>query len=163
MSSTDVVIKQVAFVGNTDGVDLQSGSIGNTIKDSAFRNSATRGIMLRGNTRDNDVKHNTFTGNRVGILVNGAVDSTVKDNVISGSTLAGIRFGATATGNVVKDNQVTSNLVGVEFLVTDGVSATGNELTANLIAANGCGLKGPTGGNAFKENLFQGNTADTCP
>ena len=114
-------------------------------------------------TFDNDVKQNTFTGNRVGILVNGAVDSRVKDNVISGSTLAGIRFGATATGNVVKDNQVTSNLVGVEFLVADDVSATGNELTANLIAANGCGLKGPTGGNAFNENLFQGNAADTCP
>ena len=69
----------------------------------------------------------------------------MKDNIISGSTLAGIRFGVTATGNVVKDNQVTSNLAGVEFLVTDG-SATGNELTTNLIAANGCGLKGPTGG-----------------
>ena len=59
-ASTDVVIKQVAFVGNIEGVDLQSGSIGNTIKDSAFRSSGTRAIMLRGNTLDNEVKHNTL-------------------------------------------------------------------------------------------------------
>ena len=162
-TSTDVVIKQMAFVGNPEGIDLQSGSIGNTIKDSAFRSSATRAIMLRGNVLDNDIKHNTFTANRVGILMFGGVDNTVKDNIISGSTLAGIRFNVLATGNVVKDNQVTSNLAGIEFLVTPTGSATGNELKANLIAANGCGLKGPTGGNAFIENLFQGNTADTCP
>jgi hypothetical protein len=90
-------------------------------------------------------------------------DNTVKDNIISASTLAGIRFNVLATGNVVKDNEVTANLAGIEFLVTPTGSATGNELKANLIATNGCGLKGPTGGNAFIENLFQGNAADTCP
>ena len=162
-SSTDVVIKQIAFVGNPEGIDFQSGSIGNTVKDSTFRSSATRAIMLRGNVLDNDIKHNTFTDNRVGILIFAGVDNTVKDNIISASTLAGIRFNVLATANVVKDNEVTSNLAGIEFLVTPTGSASGNELKANLIATNGCGLKGPTGGNAFTENLFQGNAADTCP
>ena len=162
-TATDVVIRQMAFAGNPEGIDFQSGSIGNTIKDSAFSGSATRAIMLRANVLDNDIKHNTFTGNRVGILVFAGVDNTVKDNVISGSTLAGIRFSVLATANVIKDNQVTSNLAGIEFLATATGSATGNELKANAIGANDCGLKGPTAGNVFTDNLSLGNVADACP
>ena len=41
-------------------------------------------------------------------------------------------------------------------------SATGNELKRNTIAMNDCGLKGPTAGNSFKKNSFEGNVADTC-
>jgi hypothetical protein len=46
------------------GIDFQAGSIGNTVKENVFRDSTTRGIMLR--------------GNRVGILVFGGVDNTLK-------------------------------------------------------------------------------------
>ena len=74
-ASTDVVIKHNEFVANPEGIDLQAGSIGNTIKDNAFRDSITRGIMLRSNSSDNDVKNNTFIGNRVGVLVFGGVDN----------------------------------------------------------------------------------------
>ena len=161
-ASTDVVIKQIEFVGNPEGIDLQSGSIGNTIKGNAFRGSVTRGIMLRSNSSDNDVKHNTFNDNRVGILVFGGADNMLKDNIISGSGLAGIRINVIATGNVVKHNQVTSNVVGIEFLVTATGSATGNEFKANLIETNVCGLKGPTAGNTFIRNRFVGNAVDSC-
>ena len=161
-TSTDVVIKHNEFAENAEGVDLQAGSIGNTIKDNAFRNNSTRGIMLRGNVRDNDIKNNTFTGNRVGILVFAGVDNTLKHNIVSGSTLAGIRFNVFATGNVLKGNLVNSNLVGIEFLVTPTGSATGNELKENTITANACGLKGPTADNTFKGNSFEGNVAATC-
>src|SRR5688572_867351 len=108
-ASTDVVIKQIEFVENSEAIDLQSGSVGNTIKDSLFRDSTTRAIMLRGNSIDNDIKNNTFIGNRVGILLFGSVDTTVKQNVISGSSVAGIRLNVIATGNVLKDNTVRSN------------------------------------------------------
>ena len=161
-TSTDVVIKQNEFVANPEGIDLQAGSVGNMIKDNAFQDSITRGIMLRSNSRENDIKNNTFTGNRVGILVFGGVNNTLKQNIISGSTLAGIRINVIATGNVLKDNRVTSNVVGIEFLVTPTGSAIGNELNENTIATNDCGLKGPTAGNDLKNNSFEGNVADMC-
>jgi parallel beta-helix repeat protein len=161
-ASTDIVIKQNEFVENPEGVDCQAFCVGNTIKDNVFRDSITRGIMLRSNSRDNDIKNNTFTGNRVGILVFGGVDNTLKKNLVSGSSLAGIRLNVIATGNVLKDNTVVSNDVGIEFLVTPTGSATGNDLEGNTIATNGCGLKGPSAGNTFKNNSFEGNVADTC-
>ena len=161
-TSTDVVIKQNEFAENPEGIDCQAGCVGNTIKDNVFRDSATRGIMLRSTSRDNDIKNNTFTGTRVGILVFGGADNTVKKNIVSGSSLAGIRINVIATGNVLKDNAVMSNVVGIEFIVTPTGSATGNDLEGNTIATNGCGLKGPTDGNSFKNNSFDGNVADTC-
>lgn len=161
-TSTDLVVKHMEFVANLEGIDLQSGSIGNTIKDSTFRDSATRGIMLRGDSRENDIKNNTFTGNRVGILVFGGVNNTLKQNIVSGSTLVGIRLNVIATGNDLKDNTITSNIVGIEFLVTPTGSATGNDLKGNTIVTNDCGLKGPTANNDLKNNFFDGNGADTC-
>jgi large repetitive protein len=161
-SSTDVVIKHNEFVGNPEGIDLQAGSVGNTIKNNAFRDSTTRGIMLRSTSSENDIKNNTFTGNRVGILVFGGVNNTLKENIVSGSTLAGIRLNVIATGNVLKDNTTTSNVVGIEFIVTPTGSAIGNHLNGNTITTNDCGLKGPTAGNDLKNNSFEGNVADTC-
>jgi parallel beta-helix repeat protein len=161
-TSTDVVIKRSEIVGNPEGIDCQAGCVGNSIKDNVFRDSATRGIMLRSNSRDNDIKNNTFTGNRVGILVFGGVDNTLKNNIVSGSSLAGIRLNVIATGNLLKDNTVSSNVVGIEFIVTPTGSATGNALEGNTISTNTCGLKGPTAGNDFKNNSFEGNVADTC-
>jgi parallel beta-helix repeat protein len=162
-TSTDIDIKHMELAGNPEGIDMQAGGIGNTIKDSVFRNSATRAIMLRSNSRQNDIKHNHFIGNRVGILVFGGVDNTVKDNFITGSTFAGIRINVIATGNELKDNTLESNAAGVEFLLTPTGWSMGNTLKANRIAMNGCGLKGPTAGNTFIDNWFEGNVADTCP
>jgi parallel beta-helix repeat protein len=162
LTATDVVIKQTAFSNNAEGVDLQAGSIGNTLKNNEFSGSTIRAIMLRGNARDNDIKDNTFTNNRIGVLVFGGVDNTLKGNTISGSGVAGIRFNVIATGNVVKGNLVQSNAAGFDFLVTPTGSSVGNELKGNTLAANGCGINGPTAGNEFKDNSFEGNTADTC-
>jgi parallel beta-helix repeat protein len=161
-TSTDVVIKHNEIVENPEGVDCQAGCIGNTIKDNVFRNSITRGIMLRSNSRDNDVKNNTFINNRIGILVFGGVNNILKNNLVSGSSLAGVRLNVIATGNILKDNTISSNVVGIEFIVTPTGSAVGNDLEGNTIATNTCGLKGPTAGNDFKNNSFEGNVADTC-
>lgn len=161
-TSSDVEIKRMEFVENAEGIDLQAESFGNTIKNNAFRDSSVRAIMLRSNARDNDIKNNTFTGNRIGVLVFGGVENTLKHNLFSGSSLAGIRLNVIATGNVVKNNELRSNTAGIEFLVTPTGSSTGNEFKGNTIAINGCGLKGPTAGNAFKNNSFEGNVTDTC-
>ncbi len=161
-ASTDVEIKHIAFAGNPEGIDFQAGSVDNTVKENLFRDRTIRGIMLRQNARDNDIKSNTFTNNRVGILIFGGIDNTVKDNNVSGSTFAGIRLNVIASGNVLKDNTVWSNAAGIEFLVTPTGSAQGNELKGNTLSTNVCGLKGPTDGNTLKDNVFDGNTADTC-
>src|SRR5687768_11212943 len=88
--ATNLEIKEMEFTGNAEGIDFQAGSLHNTVKDSAFRQSSVRAIMLRTNSRDIDIKANTFSGNRIGILVFGAVDTSIKNNFISGSNLAGI-------------------------------------------------------------------------
>ena len=85
-TSSDLVIMHNEFVENGEGIDLQSGSVANTIKQNVFRDHTTRAVMLRTDSGDNDIKHNTFTGNRVGILVFGGVDNILKQNIVSGST-----------------------------------------------------------------------------
>jgi parallel beta-helix repeat protein len=160
--STDVVIKGNEFADNLEGIDLQSGSAGGTVKDNVFLNSATRAIMFRTNARDHDVKNNTFIHNRVAILLFGGVDNTLKHNLVRGSTLAGIRIAVAATRNLLKDNTVSANAAGIEFLVVASASATGNELKNNLIAGNTCGLKGPTSGNTLEHNVFETNVNDAC-
>lgn len=162
LAATDVDVKHVEFAGNPEGIDFQAGSAGNSVKENVFRDSLIRGIMLRSNAKDNDIKNNTFVNNRVGILVFGGVDNTIKQNDVSGSTLAGIRINVIATGNVLKDNGVSSNAVGIEFLVTPTGSAQGNELKGNTLSTNGCGLKGPTSGNTLRDNVYVDNTSDSC-
>jgi len=169
-ASTDVEIKLVQFVGNPEGIDLQAGSIGNTIKGNVFRGSTTRAIMMRSNAQDNDIKNNVFAGNRIGILVFGGADNTIRNNLVSGSTLAGIRVNVIATGNIMKDNLIASSnaaegqppAAAIEFLLTPTGFATANHLQGNWLVENDCGLKGPTAGNTFVHNVFRGNLADTC-
>lgn len=162
MNSTDVIVKGNEFLENTDGVDCQAGCAGNTIKENSFADSRTRGVMLRTGSSNNVVKENTFTGNRTGILLFAPVDTIVKENIISGSSVAGIRVNVFATANLIIENTVMSNPAGIEFLVNQTGSATGNTLLENTIATNTCGLKGPTSGNTIRENVFDGNGADSC-
>jgi para-nitrobenzyl esterase len=162
-SSTDIVVKRNELRENSDGVDCQAGCVGNTIEKNEFRDNRTRGIMLRSNSRDNVVKENTFTGNRVGVLVFGGVDNTVKDNSVAASVLAGIRLNVIATGNLIVENTITSNPAGIDFLVTPTGSATGNTFVKNTIAVNICGVTGPVAGNTFEKNIFKANGADNCP
>jgi parallel beta-helix repeat protein len=161
-TATGVVIRHTEFAGSGEHVDMQAGSIGNTIKENVFRDATIRAIMLRGNVTDNEIKSNTFTGNRLGILVFAGADNQIKDNVISGSSLAGMRVNVFATGNVIKGNTIAASAAGVEFLVTPTGSAIGNELKANSFTGNGCAVKGPVSGNALKDNLFESNAADSC-
>jgi len=161
-ASTEIVIKWNQFEGNVDGIDLQAGSGGNTIRHNDFRNNRTRGIMIRGASTNHVINENTFTGDRVGILVFAGVDNIVKDNLVSASTLAGIRINVFATGNLIVKNFVTSNPAGIEFLVSGTQSAVGNTLARNTLALNTCGVKGPVSGNTLEKNRFEGNGSDSC-
>jgi parallel beta-helix repeat protein len=163
LNSTAVVIHENQLVDNVDGVDLQTGSVGNTIKENHFQDNSTRGIMMRGGTSANVVKENTFDGNRVGVLLFGPVGTTLKENILSFSGLAAIRVNVSATGNVLRENTILSNPAGIDFIVTPTGSAIGNELRENTITLNTCGLKGPVAGNTLTENIFQGNAVDSCP
>jgi len=157
--ATGVVIRGNRFVANNDGVDNQAGSIGNTIIENHFQDHGTRGVMLRGGTSANLVKENTFTGNRVGVLMFGPAATTVKENTISFSTLAGIRINVLATGNLVAENTISSNPAGIDFIG----AAPGNTLRENTLNLNGCGLRGPSAGNTLAENVFLENAVDICP
>ena len=119
--------------------------------------------MLRPFSSDNTVKENTFSGNRIGILLFGSTDTIVKENSVSASGVAGIRVNVIATGNLILENIVMSNPGGIEFVVTATGTAIGNTFVENTIAMNTCGLKGPFVGNTFRENLSEGNGADSCP
>ena len=171
MNSTDIVIKDNEFRANNDGVDLAAGSAGNTVKENEFVNNLARGIMLRGAgpdnlfpVTDNLIKENSFTGNRVGVLLFAGVDNTVKENRFTSHSLAGIRVNVPATGNLVIENTIEFNPAGIEFLVaTMGPMApAGNTFVENRIANNVCGLKGPSDGNAFDQNVFEANAVDSC-
>lgn len=161
-TSTEIVIKHMEFAENIDGIDLQAGSSGNTIKQNDFRDNLSRGIMIRGASTDHVIKENTFTGNRVGILVFAGVDNIVKDNLVSASSLAGIRINIFATGNHIMKNTVTSNPAGIEFLVSGTQWAVGNIVDRNTLELNTCGLKGPVSGNTVEDNRFEANGADSC-
>jgi parallel beta-helix repeat protein len=161
-NSTAVVVKDDQLIANGDGVDLQAGSVANTIKANQFQDNLARGIMSRSFSSANTIKDNTFTGNRVGLLLFGATDSTVKDNTLSLSVLADIRINVIAANNLIQENTVTSSPAGIEFLVTPAGSSIGNTLRENTIALNTCGLKGPTSGNTLTENVFEANASDTC-
>ena len=118
--------------------------------------------MMRGGVELVDVKDNSFTGNRVGILLFGPTQATVKANTISASLLAGIRVNFLATGNLLLDNLVTSNPAGIEFLAGPAGGAAGNIIKANTVTANVCGLKGPGAANSFTANDVTGNVTDVC-
>ena len=160
--SRDVVIKDNAVAQNVDGIDVQQGSRGITIKANELSANTTRGVMVRSDVTDVEVKNNTFTGNRVGVLVNGPTRATVKANFISSSLLAGIRIGPTATDNLLLDNIVVAGPAGIEFLIMSGAGATGNAIRDNTVTANTCGVKGPTAGNTFEGNTIAANTTDFC-
>lgn len=167
-SSTDIEIERVAFLGNPEGMDLQAGSVGNTIRANLFRDSSIRGIMLRGGATDNDIKFNAFSGNRLGIQVFAGVNNLIASNVITGSTVAGIRVAVLAAGNTIKDNLIVSShapdgqpvpSAAIEFIAP---GSTGNDFLRNWLLKNDCALKGPTAGNTFVHNVLRWNVADTC-
>src|SRR5688500_7867063 len=145
------------------GNDHQACAMRNTDKTSDYLDNRTRGIMLRTFSTENEIKENTFAGNRVGILLFGAVDTTEKDNLVANSLVAGIRINVVATGNDVKANTVSANPAGIEFLRSGPQTPTGNTLVENTIVLNTCGIKGATEGNTIKEQDFGGNGTDVCP
>ena len=124
-----------------------------------------RGFMVRPSaarsSTDNVIKENLLVENPVGILVFGQPRNTLKENRISWSSQAGILLtGSGASGNIVKENMIGSSAAGIEFAVSGW---TGNTFVENRILANTCGVKGPSDGNTFRENLFEGDASDTCP
>jgi nitrous oxidase accessory protein NosD len=162
-SSSGVVVKHMTFVGNGEGLDLQTGTRGTTIKENSFSNNRARGVMMRGGSVDNVVRENSFAGNNLGVALNGTLGATVKENFISASRSAGVRVNVGAAGNLVAENTIDANPAGIEIVVTAGSWAIDNTFSENRISNNTCGLKGPTEGNVLSENIFTSNVTDTCP
>lgn len=161
-ASAGVVVNGNTLAENVDGIDLQAGSHGVTIQHNDFRGNRTRGIMIRGDSINHVIQHNTFAEDRVGVLVFAGVDNIIRDNEVSATLLAGIRINVFATGNLIEKNTLKSNPAGLEFLVTASGSAVGNTLAKNTLSSNTCGLKGPVSGNLVEKNRYEGNATDDC-
>lgn len=161
-NSSGVVVKHMAFAGNGEGVDLQAGARGTTIKENSFTNNRARGVMMRASSVDNIVKENAFAGNNVGVALNGTLDATVKENVITGSRAAGVRVNIGAAGNLVVENTIDGNPAGIDIVATAVGWAIGNTFKENRLSSNTCGVKGPTDGNILVENVFTLNATDFC-
>lgn len=161
-NSSGVVIKHMTFSGNGEGVDLQAGARGTTIKENAFYDNRARGVMMRANSVDNVVKENSFARNNLGVALNGTLGATVKENVILSGRAAGIRVNVPASGNLVAENTIEDNPAGIDFPLTGTAWAVGNAFNENRISNNTCGIKGPTEGNEMSENIFTQNGTDTC-
>ena len=162
-NSSGVVIKHMTFSNNGEGVDLQAGARGTTIKESSFFDNRARGVMMRANSADNVVKESSFSGNNVGVALNGTLGATVKENLIIAGRAAGVRVNVPASGNLVAENMIDGNPSGIDFPLTGTAWAAGNVFNENRISSNVCGLKGPTYGNEMSENIFTLNGADVCP
>lgn len=162
-NSSGVVIKHMTLSGNGEGVDLQAAARGTTIKENAFYDNRSRGVMMRGNSVDNEVKENSFAGNNVGVALNGTLRATVKENMILSGRAAGVRVNVPASGNLVAENTIAGNPSGIDFPLTGGAWAVDNAFTENRISNNTCGITGSTDGNRFSENMFMLNGADICP
>jgi hypothetical protein len=68
------------------------------------------------------------------------------------------------SGNLPKENTFGGNATGVLFnMGSTGLLPTGSTFKENVIVMNTCGLRGPTSDNAFDEDVFQENGADSCP
>jgi len=168
VASTGVVVKEIRVIGNRDGIFL-IGSSGNIIKENTASQNSRVGVMLRPgairNSTQNLVKENTLSDNTNGvILVETPSGNVFKENIISGSSNAGIALNGGVSGNAIKENALGGNATGILFnLGATGLLPTSNALVENSITMSTCGVKGPVGDNTFKENLFEGNIADTCP
>lgn len=161
LNASDIDIRGNLLEHNNDGVDVAAGSERIVIKDNAFADNRARGVMLRGDTADCEVKSNMFTRNNVGILLFGTLRAEVKENTISESRLNGIRLGVLTRDNVIAQNAIASHPAGIEFVAGTSPSI-GNRLLENLLSTNACGLKGPLAGNTINDTTFQSNTVDVC-
>jgi len=117
------------------------------------------------NSTQNLVTENTLSDNTNGvILVETPTGNVFKENIISGSSNAGIALNGGVSANLIKENTLGGNAAGIRFNVgATGLLPSANSFVENMITMNTCGLKGPVGDNTFKEDLFEGNGADSCP
>jgi large repetitive protein len=168
-ASNGVTIKEIRVTDNRDGIFL-IGSSGNTIKENTAWQNSRVGVMLRPgavrNSTQNLVMENILSDNANGvILVETPSGNVFKENNISGSSNAGIALNGGVSGNLIKENTLGRNATGILFNVgSTGLLPSVNSFVENMITANTCGLRGPiSGDNTFKENLFEGNVADSCP
>ena len=162
-TATGIVIKRNEFLANVDGIDLQAGSRGNTIKHNTFRDSSEQGDHdQRQLNRPRDYGRIRSQGIALASSCSGASTPPSRGNLVSASILAGIRINILGTGNLIVKNFVMSNPAGIEFLVSGTQSAVGNTVVRNTIELNTCGLKGPVGGNTVEKNRFKENGADSC-
>lgn len=167
-ASTGITISQIRVTGNRDGIFL-IGSSGNIIKENTAWQNTRVGVMLRPgailNSTQNLVVENTLSDNMNGvILVETPTGNVFKENIISGSSRAGISLNGGVSANLIKENTLGQNGAGILFNVgATGLLPSANSLVENLITMNACGLQGPAAGNTLTENVFQGNTSDSCP
>jgi len=129
-------ITGVTLTNDGTGINLSSGSNGNTISNNII-NGGTTGITVNG-TSNNLISANHIdntAGNA--ITASGDTNLTIAGNVIgqaSGSTIGSTGINATnETGLVISGNAVSHATVGINVLNSSGVRFASNTISNNVI------------------------------
>ena len=91
-----------------------------------------------------------------GIRVWSSTNVKIEDAKIERNGNDGVEL-MSSTGVEIEESKIRENGAGIHF-----VGSTGNSVEENKITRNTCGVKGPTDGNAFEDNKFKDNIADSC-
>ena len=160
-TSTDIVIKDTEFAANAEGIDMQAEASA-TPSRTMRSGTAPFGPSCSGATRSTTTSRTTPSrGTASAFWCSGASTHVERERRVRQQP-GGHSLQRPRDRECPERQHDQSNALGIEFVVTPTGSATGNELKDNELTANGCGLKGPTAGNDFKDNLFLENVADTC-
>lgn len=115
-----------------NGVSVQNGATGNTIRNNVIGRNAINGV----NVRDNITSNTIIENNRIGVDASGqfpAPNGTTGGDGVALSSFGNSKF------NVVTQNLISGNLGNGLSISSDNVQAQGNSITANKIGVNSTG------------------------
>jgi surface glycoprotein (TIGR04207 family) len=165
-SNNEITGNDVNGTTGADGIGLFSGSSGNIIEDNTVTNASDNGIILSGDSTDNNEVINNVANNNGddGLNVNDADENLVRDNEFrnNGQDDANSRNGVTLTSNAdnneLTDNRITGN-DGYGILVS-GDDTTGNLIYDNFLSQADEDSESGADNVGFAGGAADGNDAD---
>lgn len=115
-----------------NGVSVQNGATGNTIRNNVIGRNAIHGVNVRHNITSNTIIEN----NKIGVDPSGQVpapNGTTGGDGVALSSVGNSKF------NVVTQNLISGNLGNGVSISSDNVQAQSNSVTANKIGVNSTG------------------------
>ena len=177
-----VTIKNCVIINNRgDGIHLD-GSSGSTIKDNTIKSCSTgiylddssncnvigntaesnsfAGILLSGNSSNNNLTNNKVNSNWNGISISGS-SNTLTSNTVNSNNMHGVDISNAGNNNTLIDNIVNSNSDGgIRIFDTNYVTLQGNTANLNQGYSGGIHLSSSDDGTSSNHTLTN-NTANS--